>query len=208
MFKVFLLFILFFNMTFAQFSSTISPIKSTIKHKMIQGHSYKRGCPVGLKNLRYIELIHKDFNDRDKKGVLIVHHSVTKDIVNIFRELYAIKYPIKKMRLVSNYKAKDWVSIEADNTSAFNCRSVGGTHRWSRHSFGKAIDINPIENPYISRSGYISHKASLKYKKRAKKKHKAMILQNDKITKIFKKYGWQWGGNFKGEKDYQHFFKK
>ena len=83
--------------------------------------------------------------------------------------------------------------------------------KWSKHSYGKAIDINPIENPYISRKGYISHKASLTYRKRVHKKStsadKALLLKNDKATKIFKKYGWIWGGDWSGVKDYQHFSK-
>ena len=196
----------------ANFNATISKITPTIKAKMLKGNSYRKGCPVKLKDLRYLRVTHKDFNYRDKKGELIVHKSVARSMVNVFRELYKINYPIHKMTLVSNYRGKDWVSIEADNTSAFNCRNVGGTNRWSRHSYGKAIDINPIENPYISRSGYISHKASLKYKKRRHYKNtladKAILLKYDRATKIFNTYGWHWGGEFKGEKDYQHFFKR
>ena len=209
-------FMIFFVFTLstlhANFNATISKITPTIKAKMLKGNSYRKGCPIKLKDLRYLRVTHKGFNNKNKKGELIVHKSVAKSMVNIFRELYHINYPIHKMKLVSHYRGKDWVSIEADNTSAFNCRNVGGTHRWSRHSYGKAIDINPIENPYVSRRGYISHKASLKYKKRRHKKNtladRAVILRSDRAFKIFKKYGWQWGGDFKGEKDYQHFFKK
>jgi hypothetical protein len=81
-----------------------------------------------------------------------------------------MNYPIRKMRLVSDYGGSDFQSIEADNTSAFNCRRATGSKGWSRHSFGKAIDINPIENPYIRNNGRISHKASYKYKVRKHKK--------------------------------------
>lgn len=197
----------------ANFNVKINLISKEIKNKMIKGNSYKKGCPVGLKDLRYLRIHYKNFKNKTSLGELIVHKSVAKDVINIFKALYDINYPIYKMKLVSNYNGKDWHSIEADNTSAFNCRNVGGTNRWSRHSFGKAIDINPIENPYVSRSGYISHKASLKYKKRRHFKNKkasnrAILLKNDKATKIFKKYGWKWGGDFKGEKDYQHFYKR
>jgi poly-gamma-glutamate synthesis protein (capsule biosynthesis protein) len=157
-------------------------------------------------------LIHKDFHYTDRWGELIVHKSVTKDIVKIFKKLYKKNYPIKSMKLVSHFSGRDWLSIEADNTSAFNCRNVGGTNRWSKHSYGKAIDINPIENPYVSASGKISHKASYKYKSRmtqknAKPDSQAMILKRSSIVQLFKKYGWKWGGDFKREKDYQHFAK-
>ena len=167
----------------ANFSAKIYPISHKIKTKMLKGNSYRNGCPISTKNLRYIRLIHKNFKSQDVLGELIVDKNVANDVVKIFKELYKINYPIKKMKLVSNYGGNDWKSIEADNTSAFNCRNVGVTSRWSRHSYGKAIDINPIENPYVSKSGYISHKASYRYKRR-KKTHRAVILKNDKVFKI------------------------
>jgi len=145
---------------------------------------------------------------------MIVHRSIAREVTQIFGELYRIGYPIRRMKLVSNYGADDWKSIEADNTSAFNCRAVTGGTKWSRHSYGKAIDINPIENPYISRSGHIAHKASLKYGKQGRKHRtnspadKAIMLKNDKIVKIFKNKGWRWGGDWHSIKDYQHFDKK
>jgi poly-gamma-glutamate synthesis protein (capsule biosynthesis protein) len=164
-----------------------------------------------LKNLRYLKVQYRDFNGRDKIGELIVHKDIALEVQKIFAELYAIKYPINKMRLVSDYKGSDWQSIEADNTSAFNCRKATGSKKWSKHSYGKAIDLNSIENPYISRSGRIVHKESLQYRKRVHKNataaDKAVLLKNDKAVKIFKKYGWKWGGEWSGVKDYQHFSK-
>jgi len=196
---------------FADYDYSINKITPQVKKRMIQGNSWRKGCPVGLENLRYIQVNHWDFKGKSKRGELIVHKNVAKEVVEIFHELYKIKYPINKMRLVSDFKGSDFQSIEADNTSAFNCRSATGSKKWSKHSYGKAIDINPIENPYVSRKGRISHKASLKYRKRVHKnstpQDRAMLLRNDKATKIFQKYGWKWGGNFKSIKDYQHFAK-
>lgn len=196
---------------FADFSSNISVITPQIKKRMIQGNSWRKGCPVGLEDLRYIQVDHWDFKGKNKRGELIIHKNVAKEVVEIFHALYKIKYPINQMRLVSDFEGNDWQSIEADNTSAFNCRSATGSKKWSKHSYGKAIDINPIENPYIARSGRISHKESLKYRKRVHKKStfadKAVLLKNDKATKIFKKYGWKWGGDWSVVKDYQHFSK-
>ena len=176
---------------------------------MLKGNSWKKGCPVSLQNLRYLRLQHIDFKGHDVMGELIVHEEVAEEVVSIFKILYAVGYPIHQMKLVSNYKGSDWQSIEADNTSAFNCRKATGSNKWSKHSYGKAIDINPIENPYISRKGRISHKASLKYRKRIHKNEsfedRAVLLKNDKATKTFKKYGWKWGGDWIAVKDYQHF---
>ena len=203
--------ILFTNVLFSNFEAHISNITLSLKHKMIKGNSWKKACPVGLNDLRHITLKHIDFNGKQKKGEIIVHKSVAEDVVQIFRELYVIGYPIYKMKLISAYQGNDWQSIESGNTSAFNCRNATGSKGWSKHSYGKAIDINPIENPYVARSGYISHKASLKYKKRVHKRNtyadKAILLKSDKATKIFEKYGWKWGGDWSGVKDYQHFSK-
>ena len=195
----------------AGYNHSISKITPEIQKRMLKGNSWRKGCPVPLKDLRYLKLIHIDFNGKDKSGELIVHKEVADEVTKIFEALYEIGYPVRKMKLVSDFKGNDWQSIEAGNTSAFNCRSATGSNKWSKHSYGKAIDINPIENPYIARSGRISHKASLKYRKRVHKNStyadKAVLLKNDKATKIFKKYGWIWGGDWSGVKDYQHFSK-
>jgi hypothetical protein len=190
-------------------------ITPNIKKRMIKGNSWRYGCPVPLQDLRYLQIAYWDFNGSSKVGELIVHKDVAKSIIDIFHKLYDIKYPIREMRLVSDFKGSDWRSIEADNTSALNCRKItGNKNKWSNHAYGKAIDINPIENPYISKTGYISHKKSLRYRKRIhQKKHiaqdRAIILKYDQITKIFKSYGWRWGGDWKYIKDFQHFeFKK
>ena len=194
-----------------QAQSTLATIGTEIKQRMIKGNSWRKGCPVPLKNLRYLKVKYRDFQGKDRVGELIVHQDVAYEVTKIFAELYTIQYPIRKMKLVSDYKGSDWQSIEADNTSAFNCRNATGSKKWSKHSYGKAIDLNSIENPYISRSGRIAHKESLPYRKRVHKTHsaadKAILLKDDKAVRIFKKYGWKWGGDWRGVKDYQHFSK-
>ncbi len=198
-------------LAFGKFEATIKPINQYIKQRMIEGKSWRKSCPVPIKDLRYIRVKHRNFYRSEKMGEIIVHKDVADEVVEIFRELYKIKYPIRQMRLVSDFRGSDWQSIEADNTSAFNCRKATGSKKWSKHSYGKAIDINPIENPYISRKGYISHKKSLFYKKREHKKStyadKAVLVKGDKAIQIFEKYGWIWGGDWSGVKDYQHFSK-
>jgi len=206
-----LIFIFSFTVLFAEYSSSISKITPEVKKRMIKGNSWRKGCPISLNDLRYLCVKHIDFRAKEVMGEIIVHKDVSHEVTEIFEALYEIGYPIKKMKLVSDYKGNDWQSIEADNTSAFNCRNATGSKKWSKHSYGKAIDINPIENPYISRSGRISHKESLQYRKRVHKKStsadRAVLLKNDKATKIFEKYGWKWGGDWSGVKDYQHFSK-
>jgi len=198
---------------FAHFNANISEITPEVKKRMIEGDSWRQGCPVSLENLRYIQVNHWNFKGETVSGEIIVHEEVANDMVYIFEELYNSHYPIRQMQLVSNFNGKDWESIDADNTSAFNCRPVTGKKKkWSKHAYGKAIDINPLENPYISKTGHIAHKGSLKYRKRRHQNNsaadQAVILKKDKITKIFKSYGWKWGGDWNTIKDYQHFVKK
>jgi len=199
------------TLLYANFQSSISKITPEIKKRMIKGNSWRKGCPVSLDNLRYLRVNHIDFKGKTVTGEIIVHRDVSKEVTDIFESLYKIAYPVYKMKLVSDYKGNDWQSIESGNTSAFNCRNATGSKKWSKHSYGKAIDINPIENPYISRSGRISHKASLTYRKRVHQKStyadKAVLLKGDKAVQIFKKHGWKWGGDWSGVKDYQHFSK-
>ncbi|MFK5975553.1 MAG: M15 family metallopeptidase [Sulfurovum sp.] len=208
--KIFLAIFLLTYISYGKYTATINKISPTIKKRMIKGNSWKRGCPVGLRDLRYLRMSYIDFRGRTKIGEMIVHKDVAKSVTHIFEDLYNMDYPINKMRLVSDYRGKDWQSIEADNTSALNCRAItGNSKKWSNHAYGKAIDINPIANPYISRKGRISHKASLKYRKRVHRNRsagdRAMLLKNDKATKIFKDFGWKWGGDWRSIKDYQHF---
>jgi len=211
--KTLLLTTLFSTSLFAQFNYDISNISTDVKKRMIQGDSWRKGCPVSLEKLRYVQVNHWNFDHETVTGEVIVHEDVAEELVYIFEELYNMEYPINKMQLVSDYDGDDWKSIEAGNTSAFNCRPItGNKKKWSRHAYGRAIDINPIENPYISRNGHISHKASLKYRKRIHKvdtsADKAVLLKSDEAVQIFKKYGWKWGGDWHSIKDYQHFVKK
>jgi poly-gamma-glutamate synthesis protein (capsule biosynthesis protein) len=207
-----LIFLIVSGILRAEFHYTISPISDAIKNRMVKGNSWHKGCPVSLRDLRYIRVSYRDFDGVDRIGELIMHHEAAEDIVAIFGRLYEIGYPVRQMRLVSDFGGNDWRSIEADNTSAFNCRNATGSKKWSKHAYGRAIDLNPIENPYISKSGHIAHKASLKYRKRVHHSRtapsdRALLLQNDKAVRVFKSYGWKWGGDWQGVKDYQHFVK-
>ncbi|SFV51212.1 hypothetical protein MNB_SV-12-728 [hydrothermal vent metagenome] len=209
--KIILIPIILITTGFAEFHAQVYDIAPKLKEKMIKGNSWHRGCPVDTVDLRYLRLTYMNFQGEEKIGELIVHRKIADDIVNIMRELYEIGYPINQMKLVSDFGGNDWKSIEADNTSAFNCRKATGSKKWSKHSYGMAIDINPIENPYISSRGHISHRASQRYRKRVHRDNslvdRAVLLRNDEATKIFKSYGFGWGGDWRYTKDYQHFSK-
>jgi len=194
------------------FTASISPVTPDIAARMKKGHTWHRGCPVGLEELRYVRVPYLGFDGKTHRGELVVHKEVAKEVAAIFERLYDIGYPIRQMRLISDFGGSDWKSIEADNTSAFNCRSATGSGKWSRHAYGKAIDINPLENPYIARSGRIAHKASYAYAARTKASGlpyaAAVITPGDAVVRLFEKYGWKWGGAWRRVKDYQHFYKE
>ena len=134
-------------------SAAPAPFRSAIERidaaqaKRMTGVSWRKGCPVALRDLRLLTLSHWGFDGRARTGRLIVHRDVARELVRVFRDLYAARFPIRRMVPVDAYGGSDFRSIEADNTSAFNCRYVEGTTRWSNHAYGRAIDVNPIENP-------------------------------------------------------------
>ena len=130
------------------------------------GVSWHRGCPVGLADLRAVRATYHGFDGHDRTGTVIVHRDVAAQMLAVLRRLYAEGFPIRRMVPVDAYGGSDYRSIEADNTSAFNCRYVDGTTRWSEHAYGRAIDVNPIENPYVTSAGTTSHPASRPYLRR------------------------------------------
>ncbi len=186
----------------SQFRGTVAPIDAALAKRMT-GVSWRKGCPVGLRDLRLLTLSHWGFDRRRSAGQLVVHRDVARDLVRVFRELYAARFPIRRMVLIDAYGGSDFQSIEADNTSAFNCRHVEGTTRWSNHAYGTAIDINPLENPYVS-GGSTSHVASRPYLDRSRRRA-GMAVEGGALVRAFDRIGWGWGGRWTSVKDYQHF---
>lgn len=165
--------------------------------------SWREGCPVPLEDLRLLEIAHFDFAGAVGQGELVVHHDVADDVAAVFRTLFAVEYPIERMELVDVYGGDDTASMEANNTSAFNCRTVAGTSKWSEHAYGRAIDINPLVNPYV-RGGYVSPAAGAPYVDRSVA-HMGLITSGGEVVEAFSSIGWEWGGNWSSAKDYQHF---
>jgi hypothetical protein len=186
----------------APFAATISPIGPSLRATMT-GVSWRPGCPVGLRDLRLVTARHWGFDGAQHRGRLIVHRDVAADVVTVLRRLHAARFPIRRMIPVDAYGGSDFRSIEADNTSAFNCRYVEGTRRWSEHAYGRAIDLNPIENPYVS-GGRTSHRASVPYLDRMPCR-RGMACPGSVVVRAFEAVGWSWGGGWAAVKDYQHF---
>jgi hypothetical protein len=164
---------------------------------------WRRGCPVPLSALRHVSLPFIGFDGHARRGALVVNARVTGDVVAAFRDLYRARFPIRRMRPIQAYGGDDFASIEADNTSAFNCRPATGSTRWSQHAYGLAVDIDPIENPYVS-GGRTSHPASEPYLDR-RRVRPGMAVEGGPLVAAFDARGWGWGGRWSGTRDYQHF---
>lgn len=180
------------------FSSSISRVTAEDLR-----YSWRPGCPVAPALLRAVLLRHWDFRGRSRVGVLVVDAAETGRVVSVFRRLYAARFPVRRMLGVEVYRGSDDRSMRADNTSAFNCRFVGGTRRWSEHAYGRAIDLNPVENPYVH-GGLVEPPAGREYLDRSRRRP-GMATHSSVVVRAFDSVGWHWGGRWRSSKDYQHF---
>ena len=165
--------------------------------------SWHRGCPVPVSGLRLVTLTYWGFDGLPRDGQLVVNRDAVRPIVRVMHVLYDAHFPIRRMVLVDRYGADDDRSMAADNTSAFNCRPVEGTTRWSQHAYGRAIDINPVENPYVL-GNHVSPPAGRRFANRSKNA-RGMIHAGDAVVSAFAAVGWSWGGYWHSPRDYQHF---
>ena len=183
-------------------------------YERINGKSYKKNDYVPLESLRYLKMPHYNFDGQIQGGEMIVSQDILEDVFAIFKELFQHKYQIQSMYLVDNYwtgdpDTTDSASIDVNNTSAFCFRMATGSGHLSNHAYGKAIDINPQQNPYVSYSTgepkwahsnadpYIDRTTGLPH----------VITHDDLAFKLFKERGFRWGGDWNNPKDYQHFDK-
>lgn len=188
---------------------TAEPVSDAV-FKRMKGKTWKANCTVSRESLRYVKVLHYTANKKIQTGELVCSKVIANDIIAIFRELYHKKYPIERMVLIDNYDADDERSMTANNTSCFNFRRVAGSRHLSKHSQGRAIDINPLYNPCVRHTNGrqdISPKAGQAYADRSKKDIPYKIDRNDLCYKLFKAHGFTWGGEWKSVKDYQHFEK-
>lgn len=147
---------------------------------------------------------HWGFDGKVHHGVMIVNAEAVAAVRTVFRALFMKRFQIRRIRLVDDYGADDFASIEADNTSSFNCRPATGSTRWSEHAYGRAIDINPIENPYVYPDGTTTHAASRPYLDRSIRRP-GMAIAGGTLVNAFDAVGWGWGGRWTPAADLQHF---
>lgn len=173
------------------------------EHAAMVGVSWREGCPVALADLRALTIAHHTPDGGVDRGTLIVHRDVANDVAEAFRALHRAGFPITRMRPVRHYNGDDHDSMAADNTSAFNCRPVGGSATWSEHAYGRAIDINPLRNPFV-RGDRVQPPGGRSYLDRDAEVP-GLITPGSVAVRAFADIGWGWGGSWRSSKDYQHF---
>ncbi|WP_299058353.1 CapA family protein [uncultured Nocardioides sp.] len=187
------------------YAARVQRIDAGVRARMTSSHD-PAACPVDLADLRYVRVRHEDFEGGQRMGELVVAVEVADDVVDVFRDLYRARWPIARMRLVDEYGADDDRSMAANNSSAYNCRTVAGSDSLSDHAYGRAIDLNPIQNPYVMPDGIVPP-AGRRFADADRSPGapyvKGLVRDDDVVVRAFERVGWEWGDSFA---DYQHFF--
>jgi hypothetical protein len=164
---------------------------------------------VAIGRLRLLTLRYWGFDRQVHEGRMVVNGSVAAGVVSVFRRLFEARFPINRMHLAVKYRPNhDDPNDDRDYTAGFNCRPVvtarGAGTTWSQHAYGLAIDINPIENPYVTADGYVRNNNARPFRDRSLQEP-GMIHPGDAVVQAFASIGWHWGGYWSGDKDYMHF---
>lgn len=178
--------------------------------KRITGLSYKEDCPLSYDDLCYVSVLYVNFKGNTSTGELICNKEIAQDLVEIFYELYQADYQIEQLRLIDEYGADDTLSMQDNNSSCFNYRTIAGSNKISMHGQGLAVDINPFFNPYVTYhndSVQVAPQGAESYVDRSKP-FAYKIDENDLCYRLFTEHGFSWGGSWNSCKDYQHFEKK
>ena len=189
----------------SSFHGTRGPVPESLAKRM-QQHSWRPGCPTPIADLAYVRVSHYGYDGSVHDGELVVHKDVADEVLAIFKALFAWRFPVEKMKVIDDYQGDDDASMADNNTSAFNCRFVAEKPgAYSKHSLGRAIDINPRTNPMVTGS-VVSPAAGSAFVDR-EKRAPGLLRAGDRAVREFTRRGWIWGGGWASMKDYQHFEK-
>jgi putative cell wall-binding protein len=183
------------------YRGTARPLPAAVAEEM-HGTSWHEGCPVPLTDLVLLALTHHTFDDSRADGELVVHRDVAADVLGAFAAMHDAGFPIERMERIDAYGGDDDASMAANNTSAFNCRRTTGGSRWSEHALGTAIDVNPVQNPYV-RGDTVLPEAGRAYLDRSRVRP-GMAVRPGPMVDAFDAIGWGWGGDWSSSRDYQH----
>jgi hypothetical protein len=199
-------------LTVASFHSTIRPLSAPVRAELKTAGVWQNGCPVSLSHLRVLTVTHWGFDKRAHTGQLVVNADVAAPLARVFEKLYALRFPVRHLRLSDAYGPVRSRPKDNDISGSFECRQAvaspctskvrTGTGSWSEHAYGHAVDLNPVENPYVG-CGMSRDRASRPYLDRSKLR-RGMVTPA--VVAAFQSIGWGWGGAWSGStKDYMHF---
>jgi len=183
----------------------IATIDPTLRAELV-GRDWHPGCPVPLANLRAVTVHYVGFDGSTHAGVVVLNQRVAADVLWVFHRLHRHRFQIRTIKLAGKWhptRPSDYFD-RGDVTSSFNCRPVTDGTSFSQHSYGWAIDINPIQNPYVRNDSTVLNEAALPYRNRSIDRP-GMIHAGDIVTRSFARIGWGWGGDWITLKDYMHF---
>ena len=192
------------------FHSTIKPLPNSVKTTLKKGGYWHKGCPLGLSDLRLLTVTHRGFDKHNHTGQLIVNKKAAAPLSTVFHKLYNLHFPIRHMSIASVYGPKEQWPKDGDTSGSFECRQAvpspcsGGNANgsWSNHAYGMAVDINPVENPYVG-CGMSRDPKAQSYRDRSR--HRPGMVTG-RVRQAFASIGWGWGGSWTGNtKDYMHF---
>ncbi|HEY8578476.1 MAG TPA: M15 family metallopeptidase [Beijerinckiaceae bacterium] len=188
-------------------AARVEPIPDAL-WRMMQGRSWRAELPCPPRDaLALLHAPYRDFEGRARMGALVVARSAAPALGSVFEELFAADFRIARMEPIDAFGGSDDASMAANNTSAFNCRLVEGGRGMSKHARGLAVDVNPIQNPYVDARG-VAPPAGAPYADRRARRAPVtgMVRRDDVAVRAFRRIGWAWGGDFRVTPDYQHFY--
>jgi len=199
-------------LTVASFHSTIRAVPAPVRAELKAGGVWQQRCPVSLTDLRVLTIVHWGFDNRVHTGQLIVNKDAAAPLARVFHRLYDLRFPIRHLRLADAYGPARSRPADNDISGSFDCREAiaspcsskvrKGNGTWSEHAYGRAVDLNPVENPYVG-CGMSRDPSSKPYLDRSRVR-RGMVTPA--VVAAFRSIGWGWGGSWSGStKDYMHF---
>ena len=195
----------------ASFHWSAAPLKAPVRAEL-RGEFWRPGCPVPLSQLRVLTVTYWGFDRHAHTGQLVVNADVAPSLARVFRKLYELRFPIRHLRVADMYGPRASRPADDDVSGSFFCRQAvaspctssvrTGTGHWSEHAYGHAVDLNPVENPYVG-CGMSRDPASRRFLDRSRLR-RGMVTPA--VVAAFRSIGWGWGGSWTGDtKDYMHF---
>lgn len=194
----------------SSFEASSAPLSAPVRSELRAGGFWHQGCPVALSDLRVLTVSHWGFDGHAHTGRLIVNRAATGPLTRAFAQLYGLHFPIRHLRLADVYGPVRNRPRDGDPSGSFECRQAvpspctggTGTGTWSMHAYGLAVDLNPVENPYVG-CGQSRDPTAKRYRDRS---HHRRGMVTPRVVAAFRSIGWGWGGAWTGNtKDYMHF---